>query len=357
MSGDALEMAILKSFLRDTDFSYLEELTFPTIPDGGVGRAVADQMLRWHGLYRAIRSEFPNMPFHEGTLNAIWDEDFIYDSPCYQGPLMGGPEYAVSGWYGGPDETVAAAFLGQQGHLEAVIVTGIILCHSYTFYSGDGRPLIDGYQYLLPAVASYTSVASGTRFSELDIPPGWYDSEHYGPNLILPNPLTRVLNPKLSEDQRRLWISSKMPKLHSRPNEEAWVVDVGTVGAMLKWDFSFLTPDELREVEAENRSFIEYLCDPEFDPQELPVSVDTYFTAYLVATYTERLMNDALNCPPTYPESLQVLSAQHPWISEWARESWRDVTSWPAGSFKDALMSSGAERTSGWFRFDSEGPK
>lgn len=352
MADDALEIAILEAFLRDTDFSYLKDRTCSAIPDGALGRAQADHMLRWHGLYRAIRDEFPNLPFHEQTLNAIWADDFVWDTSFYAGPLRGGPEEARSGWYGGIPESIAAAFLGQQGHIDAVIVAGVMLSHGYDFFSADGRPLIDGYRYLLPAIASYASATSGILFEQLDLPPGWYDSDHYGPNGIRPSALTRVLNPQVSADQRRLWVDKQAPSIwDTRISDAAWLFDVGTVGAMLSFDLSFLTPSEIDDVSAENQTFLEALGDTsDFSEEELPI--DQYFTAYLVATHTDRLIDDALNYPQADSDSTKALSHQHQWLAEWAHESWRDPHCWPPGPFQDAIMNAIEQGTPGWFRSD-----
>jgi hypothetical protein len=209
----------------------------------------------------------------------------------------------------------------------------------------------------LPAIASYASAVSGSLFQEFDLPPGWYDSDHYGPNGISPSALTRVFNPQLSTDQRRSWIDKQAPSIgRSRVSDAAWLFDVGTVGAILDFDLSFLTTEELDDINAENESFLEALVDTNnFSEDELPI--DQYFTAYLVATHTDRLIDDALNYPQADSESTEAFVTQHQWLAEWAHESWRYPHCWPEGRFQDAILNAEEQGTPGWFRFDHERPQ
>lgn len=355
MADDALELAILQSFLRDTDFSYLEDIKCEALPINILGRSEADCMLQMHGFYRAIRQEFPNLQFHKNTLDAIWYENFGGQSHLTT-PLMSANEWSRGGWIEGLPETLAAAFLGQQGNLEAVIVACVMLSHGYDYFGGEGRPLIDGYRYLLPAVASYASASMDVSFETLDIPPGWFDIQGIGPNMIKPNPLTRVLNPKSSAEQRRLWVSPDPPTIYdSIISDRAWLFDLGIVGSLLNMDMSFLSDKERAEIEQENSSFLEALLDTDnFAEDELPI--DQYFTAYLVATHIDQLMDDAINYPISDVDFGEALSTRHPWLKEWAHESWRYPNCWPAGPFRDAINAADAQGTPGRFEFDREHP-
>lgn len=348
MRDDTLEIAILETFLRNTDFTYLDELVCIAIPEGDIGRTEADRMLRWHGLYKAIRAEFPNLSFGLKTMQVIWE---TWDS-AYGGPLMGGPEYATSGWYSGIRAAIAAGVLGKEGHVEPVLVAGVMLCHGYNSFGGDVRPLIDGYRYLLPAITSFTSATTDVAFTSLDIPPGWFDSEGSGPNWIKPNPLTRALNLSISDEQRRLWISREgRPQAYKGTSEEAWLFDFGAAASLLDMDISWLTENERTETTEENDGAVASIMDgDELTEEDLPL--ETYHTAYVVAANTDRLMSDAIGVQVADKTDMTALFAKHLWLSQWANWSWRYPACWPEGSWRDAIAVSPLD----WFIHQSELP-
>lgn len=173
MSEDALKVAVLESWLVQSDLSWLEEVACSSIPENGLGRRAADQMLQLHALYQAIRTEFPNMKVSRAMLVAVLGPDSARDFPqvIQNGPLREGNSF--SSWFGSPEEVMGAAALGREGSLEAVLVAGDLLCHGFNVFGGDERALIEGYRHFLPAIASYTSATIGARFADIQPGPGW----------------------------------------------------------------------------------------------------------------------------------------------------------------------------------------
>lgn len=125
MSEDALEVAVLESWLVQSDLSWLEEVVCSSIPEGGAGRDAANQMLRLHALYQAIRAEFPNMKVSDAVLDAIMGPDRRWAGSVLFGPLTDAAELGRSGWYGDPENVMGATACGREGSLEAVLVAGV----------------------------------------------------------------------------------------------------------------------------------------------------------------------------------------------------------------------------------------
>lgn len=335
MSDDALEVAVLESWLIQSDLSWLEEVACSSIPEDGIGRAQADQMLRLHALYQAIRAEFPNLKFSRAVLVAFMGPDSARDMSMLDGPLRAGTWW--SGWYGSPEDVMGAAALGREGSLEAVLVAGDLLCHGFNGYGGDGRALIESYRHFLPAIASYTSATTGVRFADIQAGPGWYYPDGYPNRPSKPNTLTRAINRSLTSQQRRALVA-----LVARGDnaECAWASDYGIVATALGLDTSFLTADEMADVEQITEDYVFALLSSE--PVEAPHvtiedGLEPLHLACVVGAHLDQLIEDATDVPSSDTEARAQLVEQHRWIADWGQKSWRYAKCWPEGPLREAI--------------------
>lgn len=155
------------------------------------------EILQWHAMYCALTDNLPNLVLTSSLMTTIVEESGI------GGGFLSCSEMSRSGWFGGTEDARAAAIFGRDGHLEAVLVACTFLAQGFDIYGGAGRPLVDGYRFLLPAVASYFAADSDVDLADAGIPRGWWDAAGTGPMPIQPNAPTYALNPRLDKARQR----------------------------------------------------------------------------------------------------------------------------------------------------------
>lgn len=72
MSDDSLEVSILEMWLRDNDFSWLDEVHCEQLAEDAIGRREADEILRLDAFCRASRacnSTSSDAPLHHSPLH------------------------------------------------------------------------------------------------------------------------------------------------------------------------------------------------------------------------------------------------------------------------------------------------
>lgn len=330
------EVAALNEWFDNTDFGWLGNVQCTEIPQGNVGWAEATHMLRLHALYRAVRSEFPNLPITRGVVTAIVTPTPDDLDLRVEGPLLAAWDHGISGCYPKVGDVVAAATLGRTGSLEAVLVACDLLCHRYNFFGGDGRPLIDEYRYLLPAVASFTSAASTPSLTGVESGPGWWDEDGCRNPAAQPNLVTRALG--ADPAHRRALIGDNL-------TEQLNAVDFVLVAQMLAVDVGFLDTDERTMAEGIVAEWFGEGLTDDLGPDEMEW-YERGHTAFVVAQGTDALCDAARDVAVADREAVKTLEAVHAWVSEWGKASWRYVECWPEGPLGVAIASSPSE----WFR-------
>jgi len=284
------------------------------------------EILQWHALYRALTADLPDLTLTSPIMTMICEESGI------RGGFLSCTEMSRGGWFGGEADARAAAILGRNGDLEAVLVACTFLAQGFDIYGGDGRPLLDGYRFLLPAVASYFAADSGISLTDLKLPPGWWDHDGVGPTQIKPNVLTYAVNPRLDEEQRRALLG-RGPGL----------VDVdmfGSTARLLGMDLSFLSGDELSDVEDSMSELIEALGEEE--PEEDPLVYEDYqlepmSLGYLVGAFGDTLLEEVPQTPSRAATSSLTPSN---WVDAWGSCAVMDPQLWPSGPLREAIGSS-----------------
>lgn len=343
MSEDELEVAVLESWLAETDFGWLEDIHCEVLEEGAVGRAEADQILQLHALYLAIRGQFPNLTWTNRAMDAFLADD-AWVAPY--GPLdVASLDCSTNRWIGRVGEAAAAAALGSSGDLEAVLVACDLLSHRYDSYSGvDGRPLVDGYQFFLPAVASFASATTGMRFAELGKGPGWWIFRGPHVRATAPDRLSRSLNPSITREQRRQFVFGDGTALWS---EAADCYLFAPMADALKIDASFLTQSEKQSAEATLDDLVDNLT--RADPGDPDLLIGEYLEpmhlAYVVAANIDDLVTDAQAVDLSDPQGMASIEERHRWIRDWGRNSWRYTQCWPHGLLREAI----AESPWDWF--------
>jgi hypothetical protein len=245
------------------------------------------------------------------------------------GGFLSCSEMSRGGWIGGTEDARAAAILGRDGQLEAVLVACTFLAQGFDVYGGDGRPLVDGYRFLLPAIASYFAADSDVDLADVGIPRGWWDSAGTGPMPIRPNALTYALNPRLDNERRREVIGRGLG------NVDVWIL--GPTGRLLGMDLSFLSPDELAVTEETMSELIEDLGQD--DPPEDPLTyegeqLEPMNLGYLVGAFGDSLLEEGS------PSSARVATASltpSTWLEAWESRSVMDPEVWPYGPLREAI--------------------
>lgn len=306
MTGQELDAAVLQARVNDSGAPWRQLGTEFDNP-------YAAALVQMHGMYRWVRSEFPDLVLGAEAMNVLADE-FV------GGSWLCARELPISGSSVRCDGLRAAAELGGAGQLEAVLVSCAILSHGFDYHGGDSpaRPLIDDYRYLLPAVASYFSAHTGEvmNFEDLDVP-RWVGAGRSLPESIEPNALARALNPTLAAPV-------VAPLLAASPTscspDQALAYLYYPAALALSRDLSALDVDARASAEEELALVVEELAAdwPEDDPD---VSRDFYLAplelALMVAQDFAGLLN-GVDC-----DSINTR------LDEWANESWSRPDAWP----------------------------
>lgn len=280
-------------------------------------------MRQWHALYRSFRSDLPQVSLSSPLMTLLCDESGV------GGGFLSCTEMSRGGWFGEEDDARAAAFLGRNGDLEAVLVGCTFLAHGFDVYGGEGRPLLDGYRFLLPAIASYFAAETNLDLADVRIPPGWWDFAGAGPQPIRPNALAYAVNPKLDGARRRAVIGV------GSNHVDVWIL--GPTGRLLGMDLSFLTPEELAVTESTMGELIVDLGLEE--PPEDPLvyeseQLEPMNLGYLVGTFASSLLDVS-------PESLRGIATSSltptDWLGAWSSRSVMDPELWPYGSLREAI--------------------
>ena len=339
--------AAVADWLDSSDLGWLDGVECEAIPAGCVGKAEADQMLRWHRLYKALASALPNLAITVGALDALTDPDAGRE--LVPGPLPECSTWTVMGWDFLVDEVgvggvVAAGVLGRIGELEAVLVASAILAHRYEYFGGDGRPLVDGYRIFLPAVASFESATSGKDLANLDLPPGWWDAEDNGPMRIGPDALARVVNPSLTPLERRILVGNQ-------PDEQCDTPTFLMAAVALGLDSSFLTDDEAKQAREHVTQQLDWLASAsrdEIDPDdeglyddlmdEVEPSWSQLLLTCTLATRLDELLEDTQDVGKESAAVLEAIQGRHAWIVDWQDYGWwTQADAWPEGPFREAI--------------------
>lgn len=248
------------------------------------------------------------------------------------GGFLSCSEMSRGGWFGGTDDARAAAILGREGQLDAVLVACTFLAQGFDIYGGDGRPLVDGYRFLLPAIASFFAADSDVDLADVSSPRGWWDFAGTGPIPIPPNALTYALNPRLDKARRRELIGRG-------PGEvDVWIL--GPTGRLLGMDLSFLSPDELAATEATMSELIDDLGQD--DPPEDPLTyeaeqLEPMNLGYLVGAFGDSLLEDG---PVSSTEVTTSSLTPSTWVEAWGSRSVMDPELWPYGPLREAIGTS-----------------
>jgi hypothetical protein len=331
MSDDQLEVAVLQTFLRDVDFSPIDTLECATLQRDSVGYDKATTIRRLGAFYDVIRAEFPNIRVSRPVMDLLVEaamERFA------AGPFTFAWESSMAGWYGQVGDVVAAAHLGSEGELETVLSAMTLLSHGYDYFGGDGRPLIDGYRYLIPSAASYTSALNSVVLEPAKRLPGWWDQEGYGPQPIEPDLLSRAVNVRLTDEQRRAAVGL----VHG---SQCLPYSFYFAATALGMDVGFMDEYDLHEGVQQFELTIEDLLSVEpGDPDILERFTESAHLACLMAIHVDHLLNDAETVSVTDLSACDALQSRHKWITNWERGSWRVAEAWPDGPIRDVIRNS-----------------
>lgn len=284
------------------------------------------ELRQWHALHSAVLDAFPRGQLTPDVMTIICEESGI------DGGFLSCTEMSRGGWVGDDADARAAALLGQDGHLEVVLVGCTFLAHGFDVWGGEGRPLLDEYRYLLPAVASYFAAESDVRLGDLRLPLGWWDFDGHGPQPIGPNLVAYALNPRLGPERRR-------GAFGAGPGR-APVGIFGPTARLLGMDLSFLTPDELAVTEA---TLSQLIRDLELEnPPEDPLVYEEYQLepmnlGYLVGAFADTLLDEAAGAQARSATSSLTAST---WVDAWGSKSVMDPELWPYGSLREAIANS-----------------
>lgn len=319
MESESAEAGAVRKFLSTTPERWLN-----------VGSpqesAQVREMRQWHALHRACASDLPDIALSPALMTLLCEESGV------GGGFLSCTEMSRGGWFGDEADARAAAILGRDGQLETVLVACTFLAHGFDIYGGDGRPLVDGYRFLLPAIASYFAADSGVDLADVGIPPGWWDFAGTGPFPIRPNALTYALNPRL-DDARRRGVMGRGPGA-----VDVWIL--GPTGRLLGMDLSFLSPDELAVTEATMSELIDDLGQE--DPPEDPLTyeaeqLEPMNLGYLVGAFGDSLLEEGpLSSARVATSSLTPST----WLEAWQSWSVMDPELWPYGPLREAIASS-----------------
>jgi hypothetical protein len=284
------------------------------------------EMRQWHALYRALSDDLPSLVLTSSLMTMIVEESDI------GGGFLSCSEMSRGGWFGETEDARAAAILGRDGQLEAVLVACAFLAQGFDIYGGDGRPLVDGYRFLLPAIASYFAADSDVDLADVGIPRGWWDSAGTGPMPIRPNALTYALNPRIDNARRREVMGRGPGKV------DVWIL--GPTGRLLGMDLSFLSPDELAVTEETMSELIEDLGQD--DPPEDPLTyegeqLEPMNLGYLVGAFGDSLLGEGSASSARVATSSLTPST---WLEAWESRSVMDPELWPHGPLREAIGSS-----------------
>lgn len=319
MSGLTEELALVGDFLSRDQARWREVGEDQSSPQ-------VREMLQWSALYRSLVGELPEIVLTYPLMALICDRSGI------GGGFLSCTEMPRGGAVCDDEDLRAAALLGQEGRLEEVLTACTFLSQGFDVWGGEGRPLLDNYRYLLPAVASYHAADAGTRFNDLILPPGWWDADETGPYPIRPDVLAYALNPRL-DDERRRELLGHGPGLVS-------LELFGLTAELLGRDLSFLSPEELESVQLERSLLTDdlTLSEPEEDPMVyIEYTLEPMNLGYLVGSFSDGLWSGAQNVS----ESSQVSQlTQDNWIDEWSSRPVMDPRLWPVGSLRDAISES-----------------
>lgn len=284
------------------------------------------ELLQWHALYGALISDLPDLVLTSPLMTTLVEESGI------GGGFLSCSEMSRGGWFGDTNDARAAAILGRDGKLEAVLVACAFLAQGFDVYGGDGRPLVDGYRFLLPAIASYFAADSNVDLVDLRIPRGWWDFAGTGPMPIRPNALTYAVNPRLDNARRRRVIGRG-------PGEvDVWIL--GPTCRLLGMDLSFLSPEELAVTEATMSELIDDLGqdDPPEDPMTYEAEqLEPMNLGYLVGAFGDSLLEEA---PPSSVRVATSALTPSSWLEVWESRSVMDPELWPYGPLREAIGSS-----------------
>ena len=320
----------LASWLENASESVLEEVSCDAIPPGYVGHGIASAALRSREIYRRARQAFPDDPWTKDAVTAwIGEQD---EASCWR-------------WLDEAtlDEVVAAAALGAQGDLDAVLLDGDLQSHNYDFFpGGEGTARPDAYTKLLPAVASYTSARSEIAFANVDLGPGWWDLQGYYNTPTTPVTLTRALSPDLTIERLRSLVGVQGV-------ETAEAGEFISVARALGIDTSFLPSDVLAAGDAWIDSVLGEISRADIDGEtldRLDLSLEGLHTAYTVAANVDRLLADTRELAEDDTQALDRIRQEHRWIFDWEANNirWRYASSWPAGPFRDAIARSPSDQ-------------
>jgi hypothetical protein len=316
----------LESWLANSSGSVLEDVSCEEIPPGFVGHGIATAALRNREIYRRARQAFPNGPWTKGAVTAwIGEQD----------------EVSSWRWLGDDtlDEVVAAAVLGRQGDLDAVLLDGDLASHNYDFFSGgEGTARPDAYTRLLPSVASYTSARSEIALAGVDRGPGWWDWQDHYNTPTAPVTLARALGEDLTTERRRALVG-----VHGA--ESAGAGEFIAVARALEMDTSFLAADIVAAGEAWVDAVLGEISRPDIDGEaldRLDMHLEGIHTICTVAANIDRLLADTRGLAYDDTQALDRVRQEHRWIYDWEANNirWRYASSWPAGPFRDAIAQS-----------------
>lgn len=281
------------------------------------------EILQWQALYGALRDDLPNLVLTSSLMTTLVEESGI------GGGFLSCSEVSRGGWFGGTEDARAAAILGRDGKLEAVLVACTFLAQGFDIYGGDGRPLVDGYRFLLPAIASYFAAESYVDLADVRFPRGWWDFDGTGPMPIRPNSLTYALNPRLDDARRRAVIGTG-------PGEvDVWIL--GPTSRLLGMDLTFLSPDELAVTEETMSELISDLGmdDPPEDPMTYEVEqLEPMNLGYLVGAFGDSLLDEG---PPSSARVATSSLTPSSWLEAWESRSVMDPELWPYGPLREAI--------------------
>lgn len=321
MSTAAERMA---EYLEATDFGWLDDVTCERLPPGAIGHNTATHILKIDAYCKRVRADHPDLAIDREVM------DLLVNRMPISGPLTDAMELSRSGWYGDIDDVVAAVTLGASNQVAAVITAGAFLSQGFDYFGGDGRPLIDGYRYFLPAVAAFGQAAQ--HADETACTAKWWDREGYVNVIMQPDALYRAIAPGLTERQRRALVGAEW-------GTQCRSFVFWPLATMLGINTSFLSSDEIAEAQEELQTGIEELESDE--PQDPTAMVEVYLEpihlGYLIGRHVPALMEETAGVAAGDRVRVAEITARNAWIEEWRQESWRAASRWPDGPIRKAI--------------------
>lgn len=332
---------VLKDWLNETDFRWLDEIVVDTLPSGAFGRRHADVIVRLDAIYKKACLEFPELDLSwavvDSLLARVPDGQLVYFTP-YDGALS-------SAWGGPLEEVVAAAALGRAGRVDALVVAAELLTTGLCgVFNGDGRTVEESCEFLI-SIACHTGASGGLRFEDIPNKGRRSRTNHrlaWLTNAKLPLAERRQAMKALDLDELELLLVARAVGVEELPVAEDQLLAIKASLALLEQRFveNDVSPSS-------SESFIE--CDDLWDWYDSEGA--SVHSTVLISAHVAPLLEAAAAVPADVTDAVAELRRDHPWAHWWSLYyNWYYSDCWPPGSLPNQIQSRlyGGKIACGW---------